>query len=77
VTGSRSAAAVLTFFLLATSCGVVRESAGGTNAASATTVQVGARAPNFSLTSASGEKVSLAAFRGRKPVLLYFSMGPG
>jgi len=40
-------------------------------------LQVGDRAPRFSLTAASGSEVSLDDFIGRKPVLLYFSMGPG
>jgi cytochrome oxidase Cu insertion factor (SCO1/SenC/PrrC family) len=39
-------------------------------------VAVGARAPQFTLSSAAGGDVSLAGFSGR-PVLLYFSMGPG
>jgi cytochrome oxidase Cu insertion factor (SCO1/SenC/PrrC family) len=39
-------------------------------------VAVGARAPQFTLPSAGGGDVSLAGFSG-KPVLLYFSMGPG
>jgi hypothetical protein len=34
-------------------------------------------APGFTLPSAQGADVSLAEFRGSKPVLLYFSMGPG
>ena len=33
-------------------------------------------APGFTLTSPKAE-VSLADYRGEKPVLLYFSMGPG
>jgi cytochrome oxidase Cu insertion factor (SCO1/SenC/PrrC family) len=39
-------------------------------------VAVGARAPQFTLSSAAGGDVSLAGFSGM-PVLLYFSMGPG
>ena len=34
-------------------------------------------APSFTLPSASGGKVDLSDFAGEKPVLLYFSMGPG
>jgi hypothetical protein len=37
----------------------------------------GDRAPTFTLPSASGGKVGLSDFVGQKPVLLYFSMGPG
>ncbi len=33
-------------------------------------------APDFTLPSAQGSRVSLSDFKG-KPVLLYFSMGPG
>jgi hypothetical protein len=38
---------------------------------------VGDLAPAFTLPSAQGGSVSSAEFRGHKPVLLYFSMGPG
>lgn len=37
----------------------------------------GDQAPAFSLPSAEGGQVSLVDFVGSKPVLLYFSMGPG
>lgn len=40
-------------------------------------LQVGDEAPAFTLASANGGSVSLADFQGHKPVLLYFSMGPG
>lgn len=40
-------------------------------------IEVGAEAPNFELPAAQGGDVSLADFAGKKPVLLYFSMGPG
>lgn len=40
-------------------------------------VKVGARAPDFTLETPDGEPVSLADYRDRRPVLLYFSMGPG
>lgn len=39
-------------------------------------IAVGDTAPVFALKSASGGTVSLSEFAG-KPVLLYFSMGPG
>ncbi len=39
-------------------------------------VKVGEIAPDFTLPSASGGKVTLSDFEG-KAVLLYFSMGPG
>jgi len=39
-------------------------------------IAVGHSAPAFSLQSASGGTVSLSDYAGR-PVLLYFSMGPG
>lgn len=38
--------------------------------------QQGDKAPNFTLESSTGGKVSLSDFR-KKDVLLYFSMGPG
>jgi hypothetical protein len=37
----------------------------------------GDAAPVFSLPSVSGGNVELSDFVGKKPVLLYFSMGPG
>lgn len=39
-------------------------------------IEVGATAPDFSLSAASGGEVSLSDYRGSS-VLLYFSMGPG
>ena len=47
-----------------------------TRQAQSTPIAVGDRAPSFSLRSASGGIVSLSDY-ARKPVLLYFSMGPG
>ena len=40
-------------------------------------IAVGAQAPDFQLPSAQGGEVALADFRGKRPVLLFFSMGPG
>lgn len=37
----------------------------------------GDAAPSFTLPSATGGHVTLSDFSGEKPVLLYFSMGPG
>lgn len=49
---------------------------GASTGAGQTPISVGARAPAFALPAASGDTVSLSDFVG-KPVLLYFSMGPG
>ena len=38
---------------------------------------LGKPAPDFTLQSASGSAVTLSSFEGHRPVLLYFSMGPG
>lgn len=35
-------------------------------------LQIGDRAPDFTLTSATGETVTLSDFRGKKPVVVYF-----
>ena len=40
-------------------------------------LEKGAPAPPFTLPSAHGRRISLADYRGDRPVLLYFSMGPG
>ena len=39
--------------------------------------QPGGVAPSFALASDAGDTISLTDFKGRSPVLLYFSMGPG
>ena len=36
------------------------------------TVRVGDRAPNFTLPSTTGKKISLSQFQGKKSVLLFF-----
>lgn len=41
-------------------------------AATVMAVEVGQPAPDFSLTSTSGEKVSLSQFKGKKHVLIQF-----
>ena len=40
-------------------------------------IKEGDTAPEFALPASDGGEVSLSEFRGRKAVLLYFSMGPG
>ncbi len=35
-------------------------------------LKVGDKAPDFTLTSTTGEKISLSQFRGKKPVVLFF-----
>ena len=58
--------------LLATACTDTTEP--GPSESSA--LREGDQAPGFMLESPAHE-VSLADYRGKKPVLLYFSMGPG
>jgi cytochrome oxidase Cu insertion factor (SCO1/SenC/PrrC family) len=40
-------------------------------------IKEGDTAPAFALPTSDGGEVSLPEFRGKKAVLLYFSMGPG
>jgi hypothetical protein len=56
---------------------LVAASCGGTGTEGAGPLSEGDRAPSFTLPSASGGNVALSDFAGKKPVLLYFSMGPG
>jgi cytochrome oxidase Cu insertion factor (SCO1/SenC/PrrC family) len=49
---------------------------GGAQSPSEPAGDLGRRAPGFTLPSASGGRVALSDFTG-KPVLVYFSMGPG
>ncbi len=57
--------------LLAASC------EGNTEKDSDASLSEGDLAPSFTLPSASGGKVAMSDFAAKKPVLLYFSMGPG
>ena len=41
----------------------------------ATAVEVGEKAPNFTLPSTTGEQISLSQFQGKKPVLIEFYSG--
>ena len=45
--------------------------------ASESGLEVGDRAPGFSLQAADGDAVSLSDYRGEQPVLLYFHMALG
>jgi cytochrome oxidase Cu insertion factor (SCO1/SenC/PrrC family) len=42
------------------------------NAGDVMALKVGDKAPDFTLTSTTGEKISLSQFRGEKPVVLFF-----
>jgi peroxiredoxin len=44
-------------------------------AGSATALEVGEKAPEFTLSSTTGEKISLSQFRGNKLVLIEFYVG--
>ena len=42
------------------------------NAADVMALKVGDKAPDFTLPSTTGEKISLSQFQGKKPVVLFF-----
>ena len=42
------------------------------NADEVRALNVGDKAPDFTLTSTTGENISLSQFRGQKPVVLFF-----
>ena len=42
------------------------------NAGDVMALKVGDKAPDFTLTSTTGEKISLSQFQGKKPVVLFF-----
>jgi hypothetical protein len=65
----RSVVLFLASFLLTASCG------GGSS--EQPSLAEDDSAPAFTLPSAAGGKVALSDYAGKKPVLLYFSMGPG
>jgi hypothetical protein len=65
----RRLAFLAAMFVLAVSCGGESEGRGS--------VSEGDEAPGFTLPSAAGGNVALSDFTGHRPVLLYFSMGPG
>lgn len=57
--------------LLAASC------SGGQRQEQRPSLAEGDEAPSFALASAAGGRIALSDFSEKKPVLLYFSMGPG
>lgn len=73
---TRAAIVMVSVSLFAAACGT---GSGGPSTASTSdrSIALGAIAPDFTLPSAGGADVSLSDFAGKKPVLLYFSMGPG
>ena len=42
------------------------------NAGDVMALKVGDKAPDFTLSSTAGEKISLSQFQGKKPVVLFF-----
>jgi cytochrome oxidase Cu insertion factor (SCO1/SenC/PrrC family) len=74
-TSMKISACVAALALLSVPCSRDSTMEGTTNAGS--TPQVGQLAPGFTLEDAVGGRVSLSTFKGHRPVLLYFSMGPG
>jgi cytochrome oxidase Cu insertion factor (SCO1/SenC/PrrC family) len=70
----RTALIVALLLLVVTSLAACSETDGGSQPS---TAGVGAAAPRFSLASADGGTIALEDYVGHKPVLLYFSMGPG
>jgi peroxiredoxin len=42
------------------------------NAGDVMALKVGDKAPDFTLSSTTGDKISLSQFRGKKPVALFF-----
>jgi hypothetical protein len=50
---------------------------GGDSSTAEAGLSVGDSAPSFDLPAAAGGRASLDDYVGRRPVLLYFSMGPG
>lgn len=68
--------AIVSLFLTGAAVAAGCGSEGGSPTAPPGFPGLGDEAPPFSLTSSDGGRVSLSSYSGR-PVLLYFSMGPG
>jgi cytochrome oxidase Cu insertion factor (SCO1/SenC/PrrC family) len=69
---SRTALVVALALLVAAACNPAADPG-----ADGSFLSEGDQAPDFTLPSAEGEQVELADLTNHKPVLLYFSMGPG
>jgi hypothetical protein len=69
-------AALLALLLLLAACEGGGNQPGGSAVPTAPLTE-GDLAPDFQLPSADDGTVRLSDYRGEKPVLLYFSMGPG
>jgi hypothetical protein len=69
-------AVLLSLLLLLAACDGGGEQPRASTAANRTLTE-GDPAPDFQLPSAEDGSVRLSDYRGEKPVLLYFSMGPG
>jgi hypothetical protein len=74
--GTTKRSHILAIFAVASLLGVACGASGGPPA-NGNFVGEGDRAPDFTLPSAQGPKVSSQDYVGRRAVLLYFSMGPG
>jgi cytochrome oxidase Cu insertion factor (SCO1/SenC/PrrC family) len=76
-TGMRSAMVATTLaVVLAAACTAAPKPDGSSAGGSVPVVQRGQVAPPFTLPQAVGKPIALSDLHG-KPVLLYFSMGPG
>lgn len=63
--------------LVALGVGCDRSGEPPTDASRSAVIGEGEAAPRFSLPSTAGTQVELSDYRDKRPVLLYFSMGPG
>ena len=68
---------IIALALTTASCSGERRGAPKNGSGPSGALRVGQIAPDFTLPSASGGSVRLSSFKDHRPVLLYFSMGPG
>jgi cytochrome oxidase Cu insertion factor (SCO1/SenC/PrrC family) len=74
-TRARIGVCLVALALVSVACS--RESTTGGTTHTGSTAQVDQVAPGFTLEDSAGDRVSLSTFKRHRPVLLYFSMGPG